>query len=293
MVEDNPEEFVHILTSQGFWHNHALGRSVLGTRENVSRFSASTIKAFFKRFYHPRKIVIAAAGNLTHEALVDMVAPRFESIRAGQPIPERMAPQTFKGLKVEHRHLEQVHLCLGTSGLAATDPRRYANSLMNTILGGNMSSRLFQEIRESRGLAYAVYSYITSHQDAGMFGAYAGVDPAHVSVTTQLILEAMDGLKTQKVSASELQAAQEFIKGNLLLAAESNDNQMVRLAQNEIYYNDYLPLKVVVERIDAVTPDDIIELANELFHTEKLYLTALGPLDDQSAFTPEVMKMVA
>ncbi len=187
------------------------------------------------------------------------------------------------GVDINHRDLEQVHICLGTRGLPTADPGRYALSLMNTILGGNMSSRLFQEIREKRGLAYSVYSFVSSHVDTGMFGAYAAVEPSKSIETTRLLLEQLLRLKQEKVSDNELTGAKEYIKGNLFMAAESSENQMVRLAQNEFHFQRNIPLKTIVEQIDAVTPEDILQLVNTLLEDNALSLTMLGQVVDQTA----------
>jgi len=284
MVEDSPDEYIHLLLSQNFWGDHPLGRSILGSRENIMRFNADMLKLFFQRFYQPEQIVIAAAGNLEHEHLIDLVGPLFETIKPGNGFPRRVPPAANSHFAATYRDLEQTHICLGTNGLSITDPRRFAFSLMNTILGGNMSSRLFQEIREYRGLAYSVYSFISSHFDTGLFGAYAAVDPKSAPETTRLMLKAFNTLQTTPVDALELQGAKEYTKGNLLLAAESSDNQMVRLAQNEIHFNEYIPLQTVVDRIDAVTADDIQALAVELFKDHKLALTLLGPISNTDSY---------
>jgi predicted Zn-dependent peptidase len=241
-------------------------------------FNADMLKLFFQRFYQPEQIVIAVAGNLAHEHLINLVGPAFEAIKPGNGFPERMAPASKSHFAANYRELEQTHICIGTNGLSITDPRRFAFSLMNTILGGNMSSRLFQEIREKRGLAYSVYSFISSHFDTGLFGAYAAVDPKSAPETTQLILNAFETLQTTPVDPMELRGAKEYTKGNLLLASESSDNQMVRLAQNEIHFNEYIPLQTVVDKIDAVTAEDIKALAVDLFKDQKLALTLLGPV---------------
>jgi len=202
-------------------------------------------------------------------------------VPAGNGFPQRMPPQGRPGVGVHPRDLEQVHLCLGTVGISVTDPRRYALSLMNTILGGNMSSRLFQEIRERLGLAYAVYCFVNSHVDSGMFGIYAGVDPARLEEALAAIVGQLRRLKENRIDPAELDAAKEFTKGNLLLASESNDNQMVRLAQNEIHFNRFVPLESVLASIDAVTAEEIHLLAEELFQEDLLALTVLGPVDSQ------------
>ncbi|MGD8844152.1 MAG: pitrilysin family protein [Desulfobacteraceae bacterium] len=279
MVEDSPEEYLHQLASQNFWGAHPLGRSILGTRENVQGFNSDTIKAFFNQFYHPERILVAVAGNVDHNGIIDMVGPAFESIHNGHSLPERVRPRIKPTGQVLRRELEQVHICLSTLGLSVTDPQRFAFSLMNTILGGNMSSRIFQEIREKRGLAYSVYSFMASHVDTGMFGVYAGVNPADVNQTIALLVQAMGKLAQHPVSAAELKDAKEYTKGNLCLATESVDNQMVRLAQNEIHFRDYISLQSVIDSIEAVTAEEIQNLATALFKPEQASLTLLGSVD--------------
>jgi predicted Zn-dependent peptidase len=284
MVEDNPEEYVHTLSATSYWGDNPLGRSVLGSRENVTRFDSSIIRDFFKGYYQPDRIVISAAGNLEHSRVLDLLAPAFTSIHAKHQFPERYTPAGQAGVAVKHKDLEQVHICLNTRGLSITDPKRYALSLMNTILGGNMSSRLFQKIREKEGLAYSVYSYASSYEDTGMFGAYVGTDAAHCSRVVELILEEMRNLKNKGIEASELHDAKEFTKGSLVLASESVDNQMVRLAQNEFHFGGEIPLEEVLTRIDAVCEADISDLSQSLFQTDHLSLVLLGPVSDPAPY---------
>jgi predicted Zn-dependent peptidase len=215
---------------------------------------------------------------------MDIAGPAFETIRPGDSFPERMTPDERCSVNMHYKELEQVHICLGTKGMSITDPRRYAYSLMNTILGGNMSSRLFQEIREKRGLAYSVYSYVSSFADTGMFGTYAGVAPSNMKKSVQLILKEIYRTKEMRVDSSDLHYAKEFTKGNLMLASESNDNQMVRMAQNETHFGRFIPLKEVINNIEAVTEDDILELAESLFQNNRFALTVLGPVDDKHLF---------
>lgn len=276
MIEDSPDEYVHLLSSKNFWGDNPLGRSVLGNPKNIIRFDADLIKNFFKRLYQPERIVISVAGNVEHAFIIDHVGPTFESIPPGNTVDERLTPQSQSLVDLSYRKLEQVHLCLGTTGLSITDPRRYAYALLNTIMGGNMSSRLFQEIREKRGLAYTVYSFITSHVDTGMFGVYAAVDPKRAFETTELILKEINKLKNERVDASELQGAIEYTKGSLLLASENNDNHMVRNAQNEIHFNRDIPLQEVIEAVESVSVEDVIDLSRSLFEKNKMVLTLLG-----------------
>ncbi len=279
MVEDSPEEYLHQLASQNFWGDHPLGRSILGTRDNILNFKAETIKAFFHQFYHPERILISVAGNVDHDRIVQKVGPAFGSIHNGHDLPDRQFPKIKPRQQALHRDLEQAHICLSTMGLSITAPQRFAFSLMNTILGGNMSSRLFQEVREKRGLAYSVYSFMASHVDTGMFGVYAGVNPDSVTKTIDLLVRAMQQLKQDPVTAGELSDAKEFTKGNLCLATESVDNQMVRLAQNEIHFGDYIPIQSVIDQIEAVTAEEVQALATDLFKPHQASLTLLGPVD--------------
>jgi predicted Zn-dependent peptidase len=290
MVEDNPEEYVHILSGKNYWGDNPLGRSILGSPENILRFDAEAVRDFFYRCYKPDRILIAAAGQVNHQAFVDRIAPAFESIKPGSGFPPRSTPDGSRHVDVCHRKLEQVHICLSAPGLATIDPFRFAFSLMNSILGGNMSSRLFQEIREKRGLAYSVYSYLISYEDTGMFGIYAGVEPSRAVEVTALIAEIIRELKTSPVLPGELQDAKEFTKGNMLLASESTDNQMVRLAQGEINFERYVPLEEVVSHIEAVTAETIQSLAEKLFRDDKMVLTVLGPLSDDLPFQ-EAMRL--
>jgi predicted Zn-dependent peptidase len=275
MVEDSPDEYIHYLAGNNFWGNNPLGRSILGTRETIAQFGADAIRGFFQRLYQPERIVIAAAGNLGHQRLVDLVGPAFESVRRKDGFPERITPANRCLVDIRPRELEQVHICLGTAGLSVVDPRRYAFSLLNTILGGNMSSRLFQEVREKRGLAYAVYSFTSSHVDTGMFGVYLAVSPEQALPAVALVASELTRITCEPVDPAEL--AIEYTKGSLLLASESADNQMVRAAQNEIHFEADIPLPTVIEQIESVTREEIQQLAQELFRKDQIMLTLLGP----------------
>jgi len=280
MSEDNPEDYLQTLAGRAVWGDTPLGRSILGTRENVSGFTSQDVRRFFRRIYQPDRILISAAGNLDHHQFVDLIREGFEKIGPGNGFPERTAPPIRSVTGIFHRDLEQEHLCINTPGIAISDTRRFAFSVLNTILGGNMSSRLFQEIREQRGLAYSVYSFASSYMDNGLFGLYAGVSPENTELTLNLMLQQLDRLQAEPVGHDALADAKEFIKGNLLLAAESNDNQMVRLAQNEINFGKYIPVADVVAQIDAVKAADIQSLAAELFGDQRFSLTLLGPLTE-------------
>lgn len=281
MVDDNPEEWVHTMMGPAFWGRHPLGRSILGTRENILGFDSRVVKRFFNRLYQPERILIAVAGNVVHDRFVEMVGPFFSTISPGNGFAPRTPPIDGCAITSRHRDLEQTHICLGMPGLSVTDPRRFAASLLNTILGGNMSSRLFQKVREERGLAYSIYSFMASYADTGMLGVYTAVAPKDVDACIDLILEQIRRLKTETVPADALSDAKAFTKGNLLMAEESPDNQMMRLAQNEFYFDRYIPMQDVIDKIDAVTAEDLLALATQQWGCGQPALTMLGPQADQ------------
>jgi predicted Zn-dependent peptidase len=284
MVEDSPDEYVHVLTGKNFWGDHSLGQSILGKPDNILRFDTRTITSFFHRLYQPERIMISVAGNVDHSRFVDLIGPSFEAIQSGDGFPLRWTPVGRSLVDITYRELEQVHICLGARGLSIADPRRYAFSLLNTILGGNMSSRLFQEIREQRGLAYSVYSFISSHADTGMFGICTAVDPSRAYESIALILAELRKLATEPVGLDELEGAKEYHKGSLLLASESTDNQMVRTAQNEINFGQDVLLEEVLDAISKVTADDILTLTRDLSRENLFALTMLGPVEDKTPF---------
>jgi len=284
MLEDNPDEYIHVLNGSNFWRDNSLGRSILGTRENISSFDANAIRNFFDLLYQPDRIVISVAGNVEHKQILDLIRPCFESIKQQNSFPERKKPEPFFDSNIHCKEIEQAHVCLGILGIPITSQKRYTFSLMNTILGGNMSSRLFQQIRERRGLAYSVYSFINSHTDTGMLGAYACVEHKNTSETINLVLKEMRKLKVERVSSDELNHTKEYIKSALLLSSESNDNQMVRMAQNELNLGKSVSIQKVLDKIASVSKDDIIELAKELFQTGRIALTILGQRHDKNTY---------
>jgi predicted Zn-dependent peptidase len=283
MLEDSPEEYVHVLLEAAYWGDHPLGQNILGTPENLLRFDSARTRDFFHRFCQPGRIVISAAGNLTHERFVDLVAPAFTPLSSAAGGGTRDPAVGNRRIRLVPRDLEQVHIALGTRGLSVSDPARYACALLNTILGGNMSSRLFQEVRERRGLAYSVYSFLSPHQGTGMSGAYAGVQPESVSETLDLMMREMARLKDTPVSAEELRDAKEYAKSAMLMTTESVESQMAALAQNELHFGRHIPVQEVLDRIDAVGADDIAALATALFRSDALALVLLGPVTDMGA----------
>ncbi|MBU1168278.1 MAG: insulinase family protein [Proteobacteria bacterium] len=282
MLEDSPEEYVHSLLEENYWEGHALGHSILGSPESINSFCSESVKAFFSKYYQPDRIIISVAGNVDHDRFLDLVAPAFESLVPQDSFPKRTQPVPNIHTRLYAKDLEQVHLCLGTKGLSLKDPSRFSCSLLNTLLGGNMSSRLFQEIREKRGLAYSIYSFSSLNIDTGLFGIYTGVAPEKVIQSLSLILEELDKFCCAIISESELSDAKEYTKGNILLSAESTESQMVRMAQNEIHFGRFIPVTETIEKIQAVTVDDILSLARHFFKSQRPSLTLLGPFDKKS-----------
>ena len=283
MLEDSPDELVHHLIASTFWGGHPLGRSILGSRENLLTVDANRLRRFFHRIYQPKRIVIAAAGSVDHRLLVDQVRDAFETVTASQALPQRTAPVAQSKVHCATREIEQVHFCLSTGGVAASDPKRFALSLLSTVLGGNMSSRLFQKIREQLGLAYAVYAYAHTYADTGMFGVYAAVSPEQLLEVIEQVTAEMRHIKKTPIATGELTSAKAFTRSNLLMAAESNDNQMIRLAQNEITLQRHPTLAETIAQVEAVTAAQIQDLANELFNDAQLALASVGPFSDNQS----------
>ncbi|MEW5721623.1 MAG: pitrilysin family protein [Thermodesulfobacteriota bacterium] len=281
MVEDTPDELVHVLFSRNLWPGDPVGRPVMGTYESVNDISREDIRRYLARAYLAPKIVIAAAGDLEHQALVDLMGPAFADLPPAQADRTGQAPRAAAGKNLTLKNLEQEHLCLGAEFPGVLDEKRYAAALLNIVLGGNMSSRLFQEIRENRGLAYSVYSFFSAYLDTGMLGVYAGVEPRQTVETTRLILAELARLREGDLDGPELKAAQEHLKGSIILGSESVDNRMTRLAKNEITYGRCIEFDEVLARVDQVTVDEVVALAREYLRPEKISLTLLGPLEDK------------
>jgi len=280
MVEDTPDEYIHDIFEKHFWEGHALAMPVLGTRDSVDAFDRGQVMRFFEDRYRGENLVIAAVGNLEHDALVDCVAKLFGSLPALRLQSGESRPGTTARRCCIEKDLEQLHLVVGTPAPATLDNDRFAGILMNSVFGGSMSSRLFQEIREKRGLAYAVRSYIVSYRDTGMLNVYVGTSKDKTREVIDIILAEMRRMKTERLTDKELQSAKELIKGNLLLSMESTDNRMQKLATNEIYFGRNVPPEEIVGRIEAVTAEDILSLAGRLFTRPNLSMVFLGEMTE-------------
>lgn len=282
MRDDTPEEAIHDRFHLSFWKGHQLGRSILGTTETISTMSRETIVGYKQHWYRPSEILIAAAGGVEHQQLVELLEGAFSPLSPGEqrrPMQATKRAATGRVMELSERDLEQTLICLGTDGLAHNDPGRYALVVLNTILGGGMSSRLFQEIREKRGLAYSVYSYLSSYTDAGALAVYAGTDRERSCEAVKIMLAEMARLRDEVVAEDELNAAREQIKGKILMSLESSDSYMSRLARSYLYFGRYQPLEEVMAGFDAVTAADLQELAGKLFRDASLNIQVMGRVD--------------
>ena len=282
MVEDSPDEYVHILFNQAFWDGNPLARPIFGSIKTVQSFTQEMILGYLNRGYHPDRIVLSAAGNVNHEEFLELVEPAFSNIKRHSQTLDRKVPSINSSVDLYPRDLEQVHLCLGTRGTSLVENDRYCCSILNVILGGSMSSRLFQEVRERRGLAYSIYSFLSSHTDAGMVGIYGAVRPDNIKETLDLIRYELSRFKSEPISDTELRAAKEHIKGGIYLAAENTDNRMSRLAKNEIIFGRFVPYEEIEAGLEKVTVEDVQALAQELFQPEGMSLVLLGQVDGLS-----------
>jgi len=281
MLEDSPDDYIHDFFEANFWQGNHLDLPVLGTRERVEGFSREMLLNFFRRRYRGRNVVLTAAGHLQHDLLVEMVAKAFGDMEGSGERVSFQTPSVAANISVLEKELEQVHLMIGTLAPSSVSESRHAAFLMNAILGGSMSSRLFQEIREKRGLAYAVHSYLTPYIDTGMLAVYVGTGREEVREVLGLILDELIRLEKQPLTTPELRGAKELIKGNFLLSMESTDNRMSRLAKNEICFGRHVPAEEVTASIDAVTEDDVQGLARELFNPNTISLAAIGPISEK------------
>src|SRR3954470_2242906 len=276
MVEDTPDDLVHELFTQGFWENHPLGRPILGTRETVESFSAGLLRAYFQQAYTARNLIVSAVGNVEHERVRELVEERFGSLPVNDSVVGEVAPEVVPKVLIRNKELEQSHLCLGVSSYPQNHDDRYSSYLLNTLLGGSMSSRLFQNVREKRGLAYAVFSGLSAYRDAGTFTVYAGCSNEAVSEVIDLVVDELRTVKRTKVPEAELQRSKDHLKGSLILSLENTASRMSHLARQEIYFDRQFGLDETLQGIERVTAADVHRVAADLFRNGSLSATVLG-----------------
>ncbi|MBW7888610.1 MAG: insulinase family protein [Bacteroidetes bacterium] len=277
-AEDDPDDQVHEYFEKHLFGQHSLGLPVIGTSKNVSSFTQKQLKEYAAKWYVPHKIVVAAAGNISHTAVVNLVEKYFHSKRRTDDISFKEKISLPK--KYFHEYLkpiQQAHICTGTLAFSVNSRYRYPALVMNTLLGDGMSSRLFQQIRERHGLAYSTYSYLSLMKDSGLFGLYIGTDKEHVQQSLDLAYNELRKLQTKLISKSELQRTKAQLKGNMLLSLESTSNRMMRLGSGELYFGNCTPLDTIAKNIDQVTPDDIQHVAKVLFGKEQFTTVILSP----------------
>ena len=281
MDEDNPDYLVHETFTQNFWKNHGLGRPILGTITTVSSFDQETVFGHHRRRFTPENIVFSAAGHLHHDDFLALVEAKFGALAPGgvRTVDTETHPTTTAHITLKKkRSLEQVQMCLGVPAPPVNDGDRYAIYMLNSLLGGGMSSRLFESIRENEGLAYSIYSELSPFRDAGALSVYAGMSLDKTERVLALTLVELRRLKQEKVSGAELKRAKDQMKSNIVLGLESSSSRMNNLARQQMYFGRFFAVDEVVAEIDRVTPDDIQRLARRLFQPELIALTLLGNL---------------
>lgn len=280
MDEDNPDYLVHEIFTQNFWKGHPLGKPILGTKETVRRFERDTLCGYYGERFLGGNMIFSAAGNIDHDSFVEQVTRRFESLPGGQSLTVEAPPKTAARIILKNKSsLEQVQLCLGVPAPPIGDESRYITLVLNTVLGGGMSSRLFQTIREERGLAYSIYSDLNPYRDTGSLCVYAGTSSDKAVQVIELVMAQFRRLKEELLHPEELRRAKDQLKGNLLLSLESSTSRMSNLARQQMYFNYFFSQQEILEKVEEVTAEQVMASAHMLFEAERVAMTLLGRLD--------------
>ncbi len=281
MEVDNPEYLLHEIFSSNFWKDHALGKPILGTKETVRNFDRDMISDYYRRYYSPANILITAAGNLRHPHLVELAREHFEDLRMNGRLTPDPTPVPHARLVFRNKtSLEQTHLYLGVPAYPFPHEARFACYALNTVLGGGMSSRLFQNIREKQGLAYAVYSELSMYRDTGCMAIYAGTSIESAGQVIQSIVKELRELKEHLVPEDELRRAKDHLKGSFMLGLESTFSRMSNLARQEMYFKRFFTLDEMIQSIEDVTAEQVQKIAQEFFDPKNMNLAMLGNLGD-------------
>jgi len=280
MYDDSPDELIHDLFIQTMWSDSNLGAPTIGFADTVTALTRENLRDHMRRRYAPNSVVVAAAGHIEHGQIVELFGKHFAEFTGACALPVPENPHTTPATRFRHKESEQAYVVLGTRGLSVCDDRRYVLSVLDTILGGGMSSRLFQEIREKRGLVYTVYSFQAAYRGAGLFAVYAGTSPDNVPQCVSVVRDQFAQLREARVADDELQLAKEHIKGNLTLSLESTSSRMIRLGRSEFSLGRNLTTEEIEQHIDAVTSEHIQTLARELLAEDQVGLCVLGPVDE-------------
>ncbi len=279
MYEDSPDELIHDVFLQTMWNGSNLGEPTIGFADTIVRVTPNDLRAHMRAHYAPNSVIVAAAGNVDHEAFVELVKDAFGSFAGSCELPVAECPATTPAADIRYKDSEQAYVVVGTRGIDVRDERRYALSILDTVIGGGMSSRLFQEIREQRGLVYSVYSFQAAYRAAGLFGVYAGTSPDNVQACIDVIVEQFARIRSTAIDEAEFQLAKEHIKGSLTLSLESTSGRMIRLGRNEFALGRHVCPEEIEQHIDAVTRTDVQRFAGELFAEKNLGLCIIGPVD--------------
>ncbi len=280
MDEDSPDYLVHEIFTQNFWKDHPLGRPILGTKDTVKRFEQEPVSHVYKQRFIPSNIIICAAGSLKHEHFVEVVNKHFQNMPPGTNGFHRTRPEIVPRIVLRNKKsLEQVQICMGVPSHPIAHENRYASYILNTVLGGGMSSRLFQNIRERQGLAYAIYSDLNPYRDTGCMSVYAGTSRESADKVVQSVVSEFRRLKNELVPEEELRRAKDQLKGSLMLSLESSTARMSNLARQEMYFDRFFGMDELIEKIEGVTAEQLKKLAEEFFHPDSIAVTVLGNLD--------------
>jgi predicted Zn-dependent peptidase len=279
MVEDNPGDYVHDLFSKNIWGEEGLGQPILGRRETIAAFERKDLHDHIEQYYNTDNIIVACSGNFQDEALVAFLNRTMGRIKRDGGRTMNQQPRYRGGVNIITKDLSESHICVGLRGLPYGSDRRYVLHLLNTILGSGFSSRLFQNVRENRGLAYSIFSFHSAYFDTGLWAVYAGTDKSHVSEVVTLTVDEIRGL-SGTVTADDLERAKSQLKGNLVLALESTSNKMTNIAKQEIYYGKYFSPDEIIRMVESVTLDDVKDLASRLAGDGQFALTVYGPVHE-------------
>jgi predicted Zn-dependent peptidase len=280
MDEDNPDYLVHEIFTQNFWKDHPLGKPILGTKDTVKKFEREPVLDFYKQRFAPGNLIICAAGHLQHEQFVDLVRKHFGDVKPMSNGFYSSQPKVVSRIILRNKKaLEQVQICVGVPSHPIAHEKRHASYILNTLLGGGMSSRLFQNIRERQGLAYAIYSDLSPYRDTGCLSVYAGTSRESAAKVVRSVVSEFRKLKSDVVSGEELRRAKDQLKGSLMLSLESSTARMSNLARQEMYFDRFYTLDELIEKIESVTAEELQGLANEFFQTDSIAVTVLGNLN--------------
>ena len=279
--DDTPEELIHEILSMNFWKDDPLGRPILGFVPNILGLDRDSLTNFKRNYYRPDQTLICAAGQVDHERFVDLVASKFCKLTQNPDSLNLTKPAPTPGQILEIKDLEQIHICIASEGPSQTDKKRHAGYILNTILGGGMSSRLFQEVREKRGLAYNVYSFLSSYSDTGMFGIYSACEPDRFEELSEVISQYTLDMPSS-ITEEDVRLAKNQLKGSIILALESSEARMNRLAKGEIYFGKQVPVEEIIADIDKVTTDELSEYASEMLKPGGFTVAVLGPADENT-----------